>query len=506
MLLGDVVEFNARKHPDRNAFIFEGNAVTWSRLRERVNRLSSAVLKVASPGERVAILSQNCPEYLECYYGVPMAGTALVLLNFRLHINEIVRMINDAGASVLIVESGFLEIVELVRDQLSSVRLVISIGGGDGAVDYEDWLRESPPDRPDVNIEESDLAWLLYTSGTTGKPKGVMISHKNILTSAINSLIDWKLVPEDVFLVTFPLCHAGGAGIVAINLRGSSMIVMPYFDPDIYLENIGKYKVTCTALAPIMISFLLQHLEVVDYDTGSLRSISYGSMPMHAEVLKKAIARFGNVLNQGFAMSEVIGIVTFLSMEDHHRAYTGSSYLLEATGKPMALCDVRVVNDAMEDTPPGEVGEIVIRGDQVFMGYWSNPEATQNAFAGGWFHTGDLGKVDEEGYIYVVDRKKDMIITGGLNVYPIEVEQVIYKHPAVFEAAVFGVPDENWGENVLAAVVLNPGAEVSEEEIIEFCRTELAGYKRPKKVFFIDELPKSSNMKVMKKELREQYK
>lgn len=505
MLLRDVVYFNARKIPQQNVLMYKDRTLTWGQLKERANRIGNAVLAMNTNRTPVSILSQTCPEFVECYYGVPMAGAPLALINFRFHIKEVIRMINNAGSSILVTEEDFAEIVNDFRHEMPQVKHVISIGGGPGTIGYEDWLKGASSEDPNVEQGEDDLAWILYTSGTTDFPKGVMHTHKSVLAAAYNYLIEWALSTDERFLIVPPLCLAVGAGIVALHLRGCPIVLMRDFDPDDFLSSIERFRITKTAMAPTILNFLMQSPDIDKYDFSSLRYMSYGAQLMPVELLKRSIARFGNVFMQGFGMSELIGLATILTREDHYIAYTEKPHLLQSVGKPTALCSMRIVNEKMEDLPPGEVGEIIIKGDQVFKGYWQDPERSAKAFEDGWFHTEDLGKYDEEGYFYVVDRIKDMIKTGGLNVFSQEVEQVIYKHPSVFEAAVIGEPDETWVENILALVVLKPGMTATEEEIIEHCKEHMAGYKKPKRVVFVDEFPKNTSAKILKTELRKIY-
>jgi long-chain acyl-CoA synthetase len=336
-------------------------------------------------------------------------------------------------------------------------------------------------------------------------PKGAMLSHKNILSACCNALIGSEPGQDVVYLFPFPLCHVAAYAVISNHLSGFPLVLMRRFDPEAFLASIGRYQATSAPMAPTMINFVLQHPKIDDYDYGTLRDMGYGASAIPREVLKRAMDRFGNIFMQGFGMTELAGNVLFLSKDDHQRGLTEKPELLTAAGRPRPLAAVRVVDEGMNDVALGQVGEIVVRGDQVMMGYWEMPEATEAAFAGGWLHTGDMARIDEEGYFYVVDRLKDMIVTGGENVYPREVEQVIYGHPAVSEVAVIGLPDESWGENVVAVVALRKGTQATEQEIIGLCRDHLAGYKKPKRVEFVDELPKNVSGKILKRELRTRF-
>jgi acyl-CoA synthetase (AMP-forming)/AMP-acid ligase II len=504
VLLGDVVAFGAHKYGDRAALVFSERETSFSELGERCTRLANALQTIASRGDRVSILSQNRPEYVEAYFGVPMAGMALNFLNYRLAPRELARIIADAEASVLLCEDEYLETVAQIREQIPSVKTVVAIGDGRADVGYEALLAHGTTDEPSDGASEDDLAWLIYTSGTTGMPKGAMLSHSNVMAALTSWLIHSpNRVGQDVQLMPFPLCHIAGVGVVGNVLLGVTLVLRRAYEPEDFMTMIDRYQVTGAPFAPTMLNMLLQHPKIDEFDLSSLRTIAYGGASMPVEVLRRAMARFPQAeFMQGFGMTELAGNVLFLDPDSHRRAAAGRPQLLAAAGRSMALSAIRLVDDEMNDVPVGSVGEIVVRGDQVMSGYWRRPEANEEAFLGGWFHTGDLGRADEEGYVAIVDRKKDMIVTGGENVYGREVEDVIYTVPGVAEAAVFGVPDLHWGENVCAAVVTQSGAAVSEQDVIDACRANLAGFKKPKRVVFVDELPRNASGKILKRELR----
>jgi acyl-CoA synthetase (AMP-forming)/AMP-acid ligase II len=321
----------------------------------------------------------------------------------------------------------------------------------------------------------------------------------------VESVIEYQPMPDERNLMAFPLCHVAGYSVPVNHLRGGLVVLMRAYEPEQFMEMVQRYHITATAMAPTMLNFLLQHPRVQDFDLSSLRNIGYGAAAMPVEVLKAAIDKFGPIVYSGFGMTELGGNVLTFPKSAHVRAINGEEHLLASCGTPMCLADVKVVDDQMVECPPDVVGEIVIRAEQVLKGYWRNEEGTKAAFEGGWFHTGDMAKRDGEGFFYIVDRKKDMIITGGENVYSREVEEVVYTHPSVSEAAVIGLPDPTWGENVTAVVVLRDGMTATEDEIIAVCRDRLAGYKKPKKVLFVDEIPKNVSGKILKRELRDQF-
>jgi acyl-CoA synthetase (AMP-forming)/AMP-acid ligase II len=501
MLLSDIVELAARKHPDRAAVRFEDQTVTFAELRDRVRRLAGGLLTIAAPGDRVAILSGTRPEYVDAYYGVPRAGMALTFLNHRLRPAEIAAIVAHAGATVLVVSEEYLAPMLELRDAMPDLKTVVGLDGG-GDLTYADLVAEAPaaiePPRP----SDEDTAWLVYTSGTTGGPKGAMLSHRGLTTGVISSAMHWELPDETVFLFCFPLCHVGGYVIPVNHLRAATVGLMRAYDNETFLRQVQEWGVTQTGLAPAMIAFLLRHPGIEDYDLGTLEAIGYGASAIPAEVLRRGLDQLDCEFYQGFGMTELGGNILHFGRADHRRAAAGETHLLAATGRPMDLADVRIVDEDGNDVPAGEPGEMVVRGDQVMTGYWRDPELTAASFRDGWFRTGDVARQDEEGFVYIVDRMKDMIITGGENVASREVEEAIYHHPAVAEAAVIGVPDETWGERICAVVALRPGEQATAEEIVAACRDRLGGYKVPKQVEFVPELPRNVAGKILKRELR----
>jgi acyl-CoA synthetase (AMP-forming)/AMP-acid ligase II len=505
MLLPDIVDYAARKHPDRPALYFEDTVVTFGELQRRVRRLANGLLTLAAPGDRIAVLSENRAEYIDLYYGVPAAKMGLTFLNYRLNPRELTKIVNDAGATVLVTEPKYLDTVTAIVGDLPSVATVVVMGGDGGRfAAYDDLLAAAPDDPPAVAVDEDDLAWLIYTSGTTGMPKGAMLSHRNLLMATLNIAVNSVAEPDQVTLFPWPLCHVAGYVFPTCHLLGTPVVLMRAYEPESFFAHIERFRVTNASMAPTMMNMLLDHPKIGDYDLSTVRVLGYGAAPMPAEVLRRSMERFPNAgFGTGFGMTELSGNVFSFPDEAHQAALAGDPSVLQSVGQQLPLSCVRIVDDAMRDVAVGEVGELVVQGDQVTMGYWGNPEATAEAFAGGWFHSGDLARWDAAGNCYIVDRKKDMIITGGENVYSREVEEVLYQHPAVAEAAIVGVPDLNWGENVVAVVQKRPGADLTDAELIAFCKDHLASYKKPKQVVFVDELPRNAAGKILKRELRD---
>jgi acyl-CoA synthetase (AMP-forming)/AMP-acid ligase II len=503
MLISDIVEYAASKHPGRAALRFEDQAITFAELRDRVRRIANALREVAAPGDRVAVLSGNRPEYIDLYYGVPAAGMALTLLNHRLHPAEIAGLVEHAQASVLIVSGEYLDAMSEHRDAMPGVKLVVGLDGG-GDRPYAALVEGAPatePPRPD----EDAVGWLVYTSGTTGAPKGVMLTHRNLVAGVANSVAHWEIPDASVFLFCFPLCHVGGYAVLVNHLRSCTVGIVRAYDNETFLRLVAEWKVTQTGLAPTMIAFLLGHPGIEERDLGTLEAIGYGASAIPAEVLRRGMDVLGCDFYQGFGMSETGGNILYFGTADHRRAAAGETHLLAAAGRPMDLADIRIVDAGFREVGPGEPGELLVRGDQVMRGYWREPELTEAAFHDGWLRTGDVVRRDAEGMVAIVDRIKDMIVTGGENVASREVEQALHHHPAVAEAAVFGVPDPRWGESVTAAVVLRDGASATAEELVAVCRERLGGYKVPRRVEFLPELPRNVAGKILKRALRDRH-
>ena len=500
MRLHDVLAFNAVRRPDAPALVGQdGRRLTFRELQDRSLGLARALAASGAAGDHVAILADNQPEYVEAYYGVPAAGQRLVFLNYRLAPAELVRILDDAEAGTLLYAPHFASTVEALLPELEREVRTLSFGE-----EYEAFLAEAPETPAGDGVADAETAWIIYTSGTTGMPKGAMLSHRNLFAAIFNGFasLPTEPAPAPFYLFPFPLCHIAGYAVLSQHVMGHPVALMAAYSPEAWMQMVDELGITASALAPTMINMLLNHPAIDRYDLSSLQTIGYGASSIPAEVLRRALDRFGPILTQGFGMTELSGNVIYMSKADHVRADREKPELLRAAGKRGALAAVRVVDEKGRDCPAGVPGEIVVRGDQVLSGYWKRPEATAEAFRGGWFHTGDVAQLDEEGFVYIVDRKKDMIVSGAENVYPREVEEALYRHPAVAEAAVFGVPDEHWGERVAAAVVLRSEADTDVADLDALCREWLAGYKRPRVWHFVDEIPKNVSGKVLKRELR----
>jgi acyl-CoA synthetase (AMP-forming)/AMP-acid ligase II len=407
---------------------------------------------------------------------------------------------------VLVVEAAYYERIQSLLSDLPSLQTVVVIGGSvKGTLDYDDFVAAARATRPSIHVNEDDTAWLLYTSGTTGFPKGAMLTHRGLVAAALESAIEYQPGRDERTLMAFPLCHVAGYLVTVNMVRGGLLVLMRAYEPELWMRMVDEYGITSSGLAPTMVNFLLQHPAIGSYRLETLTGLGYGAAAMPVEVLKAAMDRFGPIVYSGFGMTELGGNVLNHPKDVHVRATKGEEHLLAACGQPMCMADVKVVDESMQECPPGAVGELVVRGEQVLKGYFRNDDATEDAFEGDWFHSGDMARRDEEGFFYIVDRKKDMIVTGAENVYSREVEEAIYTHPAVSEVAVIGLPDLTWGERVVAVVALRAGEEACEADIVNVCRDRLAGFKKPKQVLFIDEIPKNVSGKILKRELRARF-
>jgi len=481
---------------------------TWETFAERVAKLAGALARLGlQPGGRVAILSLNSDHYLECFYAIAWAGGIIVPLNIRLALPELVYMLNDADAQILLVDATYQDRLPELLPQLGSIQQVVLIGEGTlpaGALRYEDILLAADP-LPDSGCGGDDVVGIFYTGGTTGLSKGVMLSHTNLISNAMTVLLNIHEDEPWVYLHSAPMFHIADAQwIVGVTMKAGTHVFMPKFVAKDMLQNIQKYKVTHCALVPTMVNMLLNLSNLEQYDVSTLRNMNYGGSPMAPALISRTRQAFPQCrLFQGYGQTETSPNVSMLVDKFHDPAY-GSKF--ESAGQPMLTVEVKIVDTDDTELPPGEVGEIAARGPNIMKGYWNKPEETAHALRGGWMHTGDMGYMDEEGFLYIVDRLKDMIISGGENVYSVEVEAALYQHPAVAVCAVIGIPHTQWGEAVHAIVVLREGQSVTAEALSEHCHTRIAGYKCPRSIEIRHEpLPMNGAGKILKRELRAPY-
>lgn len=503
MALSELVERNARKYPEKVAVIFAENRFTFTQFADRVHRLANGLMKLGMlKGDRVAMLAQNCHQYMEAYFAVAQAGLVLVPINYRLTGREVFYILNHSEANALIYQEEYRDLVLSIARGLTSVKQFICLDR-----EYEELLAAVSPRVPIVQVSEDDLVCIMYTSGTTGQPKGAAMTGKNWLAHTVNMILELAVAHEDVTLHIVPFFHIASIWPMLTHFYvGGTNVIIKAFEPELVLEIFEKEKITTCNAVPTMIIQLLECPDAGRYDYSSLKWLGYGASPMPLEVLKRAMKLFGPKLLQVYGLTEANPLLTILPVREH--ILDGPEEIvkrLSSCGREIINVHVRVVDEQGKDVVSGQVGEIIARGDNIIKEYWRNPEETAATIRDGWLYTGDLASVDEAGYIYIVDRKKDVIISGGENISSREVEEVVYTHPAVLEAAVIGVPDEKWGEAVKAIIVLRPGKQASEGEILDICRKNLAPYKRPKSIEFVDSLPKSGAGKILKRELREKY-
>lgn len=489
--------------PNKPATVCGDRVRTFAEHGERIARFAGALqaLPVAA-GQRVAILSLNSDRYAEYLLAVPWSGAAVNPVNIRWSPVEIAYSLNDSDTHVLLIDDAFAPMAPALRAQCPGLTTLIHCGDGptpEGMLSYEQLIADTAP-VSDALRSGDDLAGVFYTGGTTGFPKGVMLSHTNLVTSALGTVASGELLgPGAVFLHAAPMFHladlAAWAGQVML---GGTHVTVPFFEPTAVLAAVAAHRVTDVLLVPTMIQVLVDHPEVANYDLSSMTRILYGGSVISEGVLTRALALFPGIrMTQAYGMTELAPVATLLLPDDHHGKY------LRSGGRAALHAQVQVLDEDGNEVPTGTVGEICVRGANVMLGYWNQPEETAAAVRDGWMHTGDGGYVDEDGFVFIVDRIKDMIITGGENVYSAEVESALSKHPAVAACAVIGLPSDKWGESVHAVVVLAPDASASAEELTTHCKALIAGYKVPRSVSFVDALPMSGAGKVLKRELRE---
>lgn len=486
--------------------VSESGRVSYRELDTGANRLANALLEAGSgPGQRIGILSENSSEYLETYFAASKAGLVVTPLNFRLSDGELIHILNDAEAGLLLVGDGYEETARRIRGELTSVRALIALDGpAEGFLDYGEMVARASAADPARDLDEDELAVLMYTGGTTGLPKGVMLSHRNLVSGLFCLTQQYQFTEHDTTCMVLPLFHVSFWPAFCHLMVGGTVVVVRRPELGAIMRAVQDERCTHLNAVPTLYNWLLEFPDLDSFDLSSLRLMTYAGSPIPERVLKSCMERFGNIFAQGYGLTEAAPVVTALMPEDHILDGPGSQRL-RSVGREGLIVTVKIADDEGRELPVGEVGEVAVRGPNITRGYWKNPELTAEKIRDGWLFTGDVGSVDEEGYLYLVDRKADMIITGGENVYPAETEGVLYGHPAVYECAVVSAPDDKWGERVQAVVVLKEGATATEDELVSFCKATLAGYKCPKEVAFWDELPKSAVGKILRREVRVKF-
>jgi long-chain acyl-CoA synthetase len=505
--IAGIVRHHGRERPDAPAIEYDGRTITFSELDARSSQLASALAALGVAAEdRVAFLDKNGPEYFEVTFALSKLNAVNVAVNWRLAPTEIAQVINDATAKVLIVGAEFFAHAEKIEGDLETVDTIVAIGDHARWESYERLRDAQDATDPGAEPQPADVAFQLYTSGTTGLPKGVMLTNSNFFEGVMNVTESWQFDADSVNLAVMPMFHIAGSGWSMVGLfHGCQTILLRDVDPARILQLIGEFGITNAFFVPAVIQFLLIMPDVDKIDFSTLRAIVYGASPITDATLMKAMETFGCDFIQVYGLTETTGAITQLDPEFHDPAKNPK--LLRSCGKPYDWVEVRIVDaETGEDMPDGEVGELWTRSPQNMKGYWNNEEATRAAVTDdGFFKTGDAGYRDPEGFLFLHDRVKDMIVSGGENIYPAEVENVLAKHPDVADVAVVGVPDERWGEAVKAVVVKREGSDVTDKDLITFTREHLAGYKLPKSVDFADELPRNPSGKLLKREIRAPY-
>ncbi len=506
--VADLVRNSATAFPDAPAIVGEGRPVTYAELDSRSSAFASGLTSWGvRPGDRVAYLARNATEYWEAFFGTTKAGGVIVPLNFRLARDEVAWILGDAEPSVILVESRY---THLVPEAYAGRRLVFAQGEDplevpDGWTAYEDWLGEQPATDPRGDLGGDALLSLMYTSGTTGRPKGVTTTVAGMLWAVGAFGAHFDISADSVSLVPTPYYHiaAGGWSLIALT-AGGRIVQFTEVTPENMLGLLLTHRATHVVMVPTVIQLFITSPQAAAADYSSVEHLVYGGSPISETVMLGAQKVFGARLSQSYGLTETIGVTTILGPEDH---VAGAGTKLRSAGRAVSGLEVKVVDPATgEDCAPGVAGEVVTRGPGVTRGYWRRPEETEAAYyPGGWFRTGDAGHVDEDGYVFLHDRLKDMIVSGGENIYPAEVENAVMAHPAVQEVAVIGVPSQRWGETPVAVVVLAPGASLTAQELIDFARERLAHYKCPTAVEVVEALPRNPSGKVLKRELRERY-
>ncbi|MFB5196399.1 long-chain-fatty-acid--CoA ligase [Neobacillus sp. KR4-4] len=500
MNIGSLLAQNARKFPELLAIECEGRSYTYRQFNEEVNQLANGLLKQGvNKGDKLALMMKNSDHFVFTFFAAAKIGAIAVPINFRLTASEVHYILDQSDTSLVVCDKEFEPIIAAAK-QDTDVRLVITVGEPEitGNYSYQGILSENDME-PDVEVSEQDDLEILYTSGTTGRPKGALFDHSQIFKVGIAVVINMGIRQHERILHLAPLFHSAQLNLFLISgvALGATHIIHRDFHPVKTLQAIQEHKITHLFAVPAMYNFLLQVPNAADYDLSSIKRVGYGAAPMAPELVKKSIQLFKTEQFYNLCGLTEAGPGGILLDPEGHKLHLGKG------GKPIFLTETRVINEEGKDVLPGVIGEFIVRSDMVMKEYYKKTEETKSTLKNGWLYTGDLATIDEEGYITLVDRKKDMIISGGENVYSVEVESVLFEHPNVLDAAIIGLPDEVWGEAVCAIIVPKEGTEIDELELKSFCRQKLAGYKVPRRIFIEKELPRNASGKVLKYQLRE---
>ncbi len=505
IMVGEWLEMTAKRTPELRCFVLaDGSSRTFAEVRDRVNALIRALVHHGvRQGDRVAILSTDCSEYVETMLAFMKMGVTAVPLNFRLHPREVETLMRTAKAAWAFVSDRYVALMRELQPSLPDLVQIVAFDGESDLTSYAELMASDPGGRtPVFEVADDDILTLAFTSGTTGLPKGVMQSHRMIKMQSANSMIEYRFMRDEFRYSASPLYHVAGMGlIVKCVARGMTSLILPQWDPAVAIEWFRK-GLTGVFLVPTMINGLLQVPGIQPSDFATLKSVFYGAAPMSPNLLVRAMEMMHCDFYNGFGAGTEAGMQTVLTPEDHVRALNGATHLLGSIGRPGYSIDLQIWDEDCNEVAQGDVGEIVTRSDMVMSGYLDQPELTSHAVVDGWFRGGDMAWQDEEGYLYLAGRKNDMIIRGGENVYPIEIESVLADYPGIVECAVIGAADVHWGEIVRAYLTLAPGVTLDEDDLRGFCRSRLAGYKVPAEICLAEQLPKNASGKILKRELR----
>lgn len=512
LTVADLYERCVDFYGEHTALTYGDISYTYNDIGRKGNSLANAFRGMGlKKNDKIAFLMANCPEYVFCEYAVAKTGGVRVPLAVLLSSNDHIYMMNQAECTALVYHEKMAGRVEEMAPFLTSVKHFICVAEDESSVkdghhSLLTLIENNPPEAEKAEIDPEDLAGIYYTGGTTGKPKGVMLSHRAWVYTVLMEMVELGFGWHEVFVYPTPLTHAGGCLMLPVLLRKGRCVIIDHFDPKLLLETIEKEKATMTFLVPTMIYVLLDYPDLKKYDLGSLRNVIYGASAIAPERLKQAITEFGPIFSQLFGQTEAPMMISALSREEHVVSDPEKEKkILSSAGRPTYHAEVRLVNENGEDVKRGEAGEVIVRCANMMSGYFKNPEATRETIKDGWLYTGDVAQQDDEGFLYIVDRKKDMIVSGGFNIFPREIEDVLFEHPAVKGAAVFGIPHEKWGEEVKAVVTLHDGAEASEEELIQFVKARKGSLMAPKSVEIWDAIPLTNLGKLDKKAMRARF-
>lgn len=503
LLVGELLKRTSHSSPDREAYVFEDQRMTYQQMDDKASHLAGWLQSQGiQKDDKAAFMLKNSMSFVEVVFGIVLSGGVAVPINYRLGAEEVAYILDNSDSKILFIDEEYVEMILSIKGRLDKIEKIIVVGASKShseCIDYDSIFSTDTVYIPCEDLTDEDAAFISYTSGTTGKPKGAVLTHKNICQNLLNMMYEGKTDFYQRQLICVPVFHVAGLLLSIMPcLSHGTTVLHREFNPVDVLETVEKEKINSFFLVPAMWNFLFQVPNFKDYDVSSVTTCSTGAAITPLELKKRILDNFENAeLNEAFGQTETTATATHLKGEDALRKTS-------SVGRPMVNVEVRVVDEEMGDVEVGEVGEIVYRGPTVMKEYYKNPEATEEAFRGGWFHSGDLVKRDEEGFVYVIDRMDDMIISGGENIYPAEIEEVLYQIPEILECAVIGVPDKDWGERVKAIVVLKPETNLTSEAVIEYCEQHLASYKKPREVEFIDELPRNASGKVLKYVLKKE--